>query len=169
MIGYSVEIRKSDNKTLRNPLNSDKGIFSKIHFDANQIILKFKDNKIINLAQLNELEPVISNDYLQIGKDIYLDLTGDVTSFIQHSCNANTSIKIIGKKVFLVSTRVIRPNEELTFDFSITSNETRDTWQVNCQCKSWNCRKVISGFNTLSDMEKEQFLKQGIVPKYIRN
>lgn len=168
MITPFIEVRKSDNKTTRAVDNANRGVFTTAHFDTNQVILKFTEARIRSKEEVEKDHAIYANDYLQINKDLYLDLAGDITRFIQHSCNPNTSVKIISRSAFLISTRAIKPNEELTFDFSITSDETPETWQVDCKCGSWNCRKTISGFNTLSDKEQEWFLKQGIVPKYVK-
>jgi len=155
----SFEIRKTDTK--------GKGLFSLIHFAANQVVLSFK-GKILDKKTVYELPDEKSELFLQIGDDTYLDLNKDVSLFINHSCNPNTVIKIISKTAFLISTRAILPNEELCFDYSLSSSETPNDWLMTCKCAQWNCRKIISGFTTLSDKEKETYLKLNVVPNYIK-
>lgn len=153
-------VKKSD--------KGNQGLFTTTHFDANQVILTFKSNTILNTEAAKKLTPTQLNSLLQIGKDVYLDLSKDTSYFINHSCNPNSLVKIVSKSAFLISTRAIKPNEELTFDYSLTSTDTPDEWQMKCKCGEWNCRKIISGFNYLSDKDKDKFIKQGIVPKYIK-
>jgi len=155
----SFEIRNTDTK--------GKGLFSLIHFAANQVVLTFK-GKILDKKTVYELPDEKSALFLQIGDNAYLDLHQDMSLFINHSCNPNTIIKIISKTAFLISTRAILPNEELCFDYSLSSSETPNDWSMACKCAQWNCRKIISGFPALSDIEKEKYLKLNVVPNYIK-
>lgn len=173
MILPFVEIKYSPDKLKRAKENSGRGIFATSHFESNQVILKFNNSKLVEKNQLLEYSKNLNmieiiNDYLQISEKLYLDLSGDITRFIQHSCNPNTTVKIVSRTPFLISNRSIKPNEELTFDFCTTSDEDIESWQMDCHCGSWNCRKKISGFNTLSEKEKEKVLNQSIIPKYIK-
>ena len=90
----SFEIRNTDTK--------GKGLFSLIHFAANQVILTFK-GKILDKKTVYELPDEKSALFLQIGDNSYLDLHQDMSLFINHSCNPNAMIKIISKTAFLIS------------------------------------------------------------------
>jgi uncharacterized protein len=141
-----------------------QGLYALHHFEANQVILKFA-GKVLTKAEVYALPN--TDSYLQISPDLYLDLTGDLSHFVNHSCNPNTYVKIISRTAALISTRAIKPNEELSFDYSMTSTETPEDWQMKCGCGSWNCRKNISGFSSLSDKEQEQLIKANVVPMYV--
>lgn len=152
--------------TIKQAADKSDGLFSLVHFEPKQIILTFK-GKILNIEEVNKLPINEAALLLQVNKEKYLDLDGDSSFFCRHSCNANTAIKLIGNTAFLISVRAIKPNDELCFDYSLTSSDTPKEWSMACKCGSWNCRKVISGFNTLSNKDKETYIKLGIVPNYI--
>ncbi len=152
---------------IRNTKNMGQGLFSLVHFPANQVLLSFKGS-ILNGKLVDQLPANKAALLLQIGLDNYLDLNGTSEIFIKHNCNANAFVKIFGSAAFLVSTRDILPGGELTFDYSITSNDTLETWSMKCNCLQWNCRGTISGFGLLSDKDKEKYLKLDMVPGYIK-
>lgn len=153
-----LEIRKTD--------KSNKGLYSLVHFDNNQVILKF-NGKLISTEIVSTMSIEKAASVLQVAKNKYLDLSGDISLFIQHSCNPNTSITIMANTAFLVATRHISPDEELRFDYSTTSTDPIESWNMNCNCGEWNCRKVISGFNSLSDNDKKRYAK--FIPSYVKN
>jgi hypothetical protein len=63
-------------------------------------------------------------------------------SFINHSCDPNTSVTWDGDIAILTSIRSIEPNEEITFDYE-TVIPSDDGFTFNCGCGAGNCRKVI--------------------------
>jgi hypothetical protein len=152
---------------IKNITDKSKGLVSLVHWDTNQVILKF-NGKLLDKKATEEVKSEKIADLLQVGQKYYLDLSGDISFFIRHSCNPNTTVKVIANNAFLISTRQIKPNEELTFDYSITSTDNPEDWNLDCTCGSWNCRKSISGFNTLPLKIKETYLNQDIVPTYIK-
>ena len=152
---------------IRKVADKSKGLVSLVHWDANQVILKL-NGKLLTKESLTDIEASKIENLLQVDRESYLDLSGDLSFFVRHSCNANTTVKIIAKNAFLISTRAIKPNEELTFDYSMTATDSLDEWKMNCYCGSWNCRKLISGFNSLPSDLKETYIKKDVVPSYIK-
>lgn len=152
---------------IRNTSYKGKGLYSLVHFATDQVLLTFK-GKILDKKTVYELPDIKSEVFLQISKNKYLDLNRDISFYINHSCNPNTRIKIISQSVFLIATRPILPNDELCFDYSLTCGESANDWFMNCKCNEWNCRKVISGFSSLSNEDKEKYLKLNIVPNYVK-
>ena len=78
-------------------------------------------------------------------------------------------LHIVGKRAFLYSLYVIKANSELTFDYSTSSTDTYDTWKMNCKCCYIKCRKVISGFDYLSDEIKEKYKEKNMIPLFIND
>jgi hypothetical protein len=62
---------------------------------------------------------------------------------------------------------VIRAGSEITFDYSTSSTDTLDKWQMNCNCGAVNCRKVISGLQYLDESLKEEYKKKGMIPLFL--
>jgi len=156
----TLEIRQTD--------KTGKGLYSPVYFNANCIILQFK-GKIVDKQTERAMPPEQSALLLQISPEKYLDVNGDISFFTNHNCNPNCTVKLIGNYAFIMTIRPIFPNEELCFDYSITSTDSLDEWQMNCQCGAWNCRKLISGFKYLSAQEKDRYIKLGIVPDFLKS
>lgn len=155
-----------ENFEIRQTELKGQGLYALVHFSANQVILPFK-GEILDKKTVDELPLNKAAATLQIALLKYLDLSGLNSFFVNHSCNPNTSVKIISNKAFLIALRDIKPNEELCFDYALTSSDDPKEWEMNCYCGEWNCRKLISGFNIMNEKRKEQYLKMGIVPDYI--
>lgn len=143
-----------------------KGVFSKVRFDANTTIFEIT-GQLIMKADIPKPYAPETNNYIQIGKDFYLGLSGSFDDYLNHSCSPNCHIYIVGTRAFLVATCQINPGDEIVFDYSTTSNETLEDWSMPCCCGSFGCRKVISGFQYLDQSKQEQYRKKGILPPYL--
>jgi hypothetical protein len=141
-----------------------KGLFASIEIPANVPIMEFRGDICTdkNLPADNSL-------HLQIGKDIFLCPSGanDGVDFINHSCDPNCMVHVIGNRAILYSLYVIPKGAQLTFDYSTTSTDSKDSWQMNCNCGSSKCRQVISGHEYLSDEQKADYKQKGLLPLYI--
>ena len=120
------------------------GVFSSVHFSPGEIILKIDDSRVVTDA--DPLDPARGEfehhcDYLANGKVVLMQVP---ERFINHSCRPTTFIRTISGDRHVVALRVIRPGDEVTFDYCI--NGDGDTaW--DCSCKSPECRKRhLSGF-----------------------
>lgn len=154
---------------VKNTVSKGKGIFSKIHIPAKTVILEW-------ISEVKTRESILaesgyipeSNNYLQIGKDLFLASTGGTIDYINHSCNPNCGFSIVGHRALLNTLYEIKPGDELTFDYSTTSTDSRQDWNLNCACGDFNCRKVISGFQYLTEEQKKYYLNLGVVPNYLK-
>lgn len=106
-------------------------------------------------------------EVLQIAHNLYIGPSGSVDYIINHSCNPNCYLHIVGKRAILMSLYVIKAESEVNFDYSTTSTDTLDEWKMNCNCDSFNCRKVISGFQYLDPKLQDQYIKAGMIPLFI--
>jgi len=155
-----------DNYLKRVPIGNRKGIITTTTIPANVPICEIKGNTITfdKLESLKENQ----NDALQIGPSVYLAPSGSITDHIRHSCNPNCMLHVAGSRSILYSRYVITANSEITFDYSSTSTEDPDTWEMKCTCKSFNCRKTISGFQHLDKKIQEEYKQKGIAALFIR-
>lgn len=80
--------------------------------------------------------------FFAIEKNRIVDATkkGNYARFINHSCNPNTfsAVNIRKGRIFYYALRDIKPGEELTIDYNISSGED----QLLCNCQSEQCRKT---------------------------
>lgn len=104
---------------------------------------------------------------LQVGPNTFLGASGEVDYCINHSCDPNCAMHVVGNRAILYSLYVIPAGIELTFDYSTTSTDTYDTWKMDCKCNSYKCRKVISGFQYLDPALQDNYKKRDMVPIYI--
>ena len=101
--------------------------------------------------------------YIQIGKNLYVEpLEHDF--FINHSCDPNSGYKIIRKNAMLVAIKTIKKGEEIVCDYSTTMY--KDGWEMDCACKSKNCRGRIRDFNYIPKKLQHRYIQLGIVPDY---
>jgi hypothetical protein len=150
-----------DNNLQIKSTKTGKGVFTNIQIPINSPILEFG-------GELN-IEKNPSQDVLQIGPNFYLSPSGNLGDKIRHSCNPNCYLHIVGQRAILYSAYVIQADSELTFDYSTSSTDTTDTWQMNCQCGSYNCRKIISGFDYLNDDIKTDYKSKGLIPLFMNH
>jgi SET domain-containing protein len=143
-----------------------KGLFTLKQFEKDEVILKFQ-GKTLKREDIKDV--VDSDNLLQIGPDLFLDISGFYGFFINHACQPNCYLKIMTNQAFLVAMKTIKKNDELFFDYSSTSTDTKDTWLLKCKCHEFYCRDEVSGFRYLPDALKKKYIDNGYVPKYVIN
>ena len=141
-----------------------KAVFANKAFRKGEEIIEFK-GKLFSYEQLPKPYDEVEDNYVQIDKNLYMGPSGDFDDFFNHSCNPNSGIKIMGKRVILIAVKDIKKSEEITWDYSTTMDE--DDWEMNCMCQSKNCRKIIRDFKYLPKEIQQKYISLGIVPKYI--
>lgn len=146
--------------------NKGKGVFTKAPIAPGTVVFEAKGT-ILTGSQLPDALTPENDHYLQVGKNAYLGPSGDIDDFFNHSCNPNCGIRIVGHRALVLALYEIKAGSELTFDYATTSNETMDTWKMDCSCGDCNCRKTISGFSYLSEPQQQYYIRFGIVPDYL--
>jgi len=76
------------------------------------------------------MQPGDEEHFLQIGADEYLGPSGEIDDLVNHSCLPNSAVSIGNQAIMLVTTQSIAIGEEITFDYSMTSTESPDTWAM---------------------------------------
>ena len=147
------------------PTNTGKGIFTEIDILPNMPIIEVTGaiHKAENMPDPN------NSAWLQVSNRLFIGASGSYDDQIRHSCNPNCYVRAIGSRAIVYSLYLIKADSEITFDYSLTSTDTLDSWQMNCQCGQFNCRKIISGFQYLGEDLKEKYRKMGIVPMFMEN
>lgn len=136
------------------------GVFTTTEIPAGVPITEITGNIFANEKLAKETD-------LQIGPNIYMGLSGNATDSINHNCNPNCLIHVVGHRAILYSIYVIKPDNELTFDYSSSSTDTLDQWKMDCNCGDNKCRKVISGFHYLDQQLQEEYKKKGIAALFL--
>ncbi len=65
---------------------------------------------------------------------------GNESAYINHACTPNCVPRTLEGKIWIVSAREIKPNEELTYDYQFPSD---DVVQDICRCGTKYCRGTI--------------------------
>lgn len=140
------------------------GVFTTTSIPANVPILEFNGDLFTRETLQHEMGRV-----MQISHNSFLGPSGDFDDYINHSCNPNCAVKIVGRRTILFSLYLIPADTELTWDYSTTSTDTPEQWSMECKCGSHNCRKMISGFHSLDEKTKADLLKKNMIPMFITN
>ncbi|HEU4557610.1 MAG TPA: SET domain-containing protein-lysine N-methyltransferase [Longimicrobium sp.] len=83
-----------------------------------------------------------------IDDDLVVDggVGGNMSRFINHSCDPNCESSIEDRRIYIDSIRDIAPGEELTFDYQLITQD-RQTPAVKrrfpCHCGTANCRGTM--------------------------
>jgi uncharacterized protein len=99
-------------------------------------------------------------DMIGVEKNVWLDPSLLWGAFINHSCKPNTGIK---GKVTFVALKNIKKDEEITFDYSISEDSL---WEMECNCGSKNCRRVIKSIKFLPEKKFKEYLP--FIPTYFQ-
>lgn len=105
---------------------------------------------------------------LQVGPDLFIGPSGGIDDHMNHSCDPNCYLHIVGNRAIAYALYDIQADSELTFDYSTSSTDTLDVWQMKCNCGSVNCRNIISGLHYLSPAAREEMKKKGMLPLFMR-
>lgn len=108
------------------------------------------------------------DDPFQISENIYVELDEPYIYF-NHSCNPNSGFR--GENE-LVAIRNIKPEEEITYDYSTVVWDDRwsknhGAWTMKCECEEKNCRKIIGDFLTIPKSQRMEYVELGVVPCFI--
>lgn len=118
-----------------------------------------KDEKILTKEEREKLPPQIRKFAFQY-KDGYI-VVHDGSELMNHSCDPNLWW---GSDDNLVARRNIRKGDELTYDYSSADvGDWTASWE--CDCKSENCRKRITGNDCLDKGFQEKY--QGHLPSWV--
>jgi hypothetical protein len=137
------------------------GVFAKRKFVSGEQILQFSGS----LIEESKLLAMGDNAHyaLQVGTCEFLDL--DLPGrLVNHSCEPNAALT---DDVRLVAIRNIAIGEEILDDYSTTM--LKDEWNMVCACGSSRCRKIVSSFETLPSNLKAEYLKRGLLPRFVAN
>ncbi len=105
------------------------GVFSSVHFQPGEIILKIDDSRVVSDASpLDQARGELEHhcDYLASGKVVLMQAP---ERFINHCGHPNTFIRTFSEDRYVVALREIHPGDEITYDYCI--NGDSDT--------AWDC------------------------------
>lgn len=150
--------------------NKGKGVFTINPIKSGDVITEWT-GPILTAKDIPHPYQSIDDLYTQIGNGIFMGPSGKIDDLINHSCDPNCGIKFHKKKIYLIAIRDILPEEEITWDYATTMNDSGisdiDEWELACKCGSNICRGVVRNFEILPKEIKEKYINLGIIPDYI--
>jgi uncharacterized protein len=129
-------------KVKKSPIHG-KGLFALEPINKGETVC-VKGGYIFDHKTLNRIKNRVGPAEIQIADDLFIGTMRKTENpggmiFSNHSCDPNIGVR--GEIVF-VALRDIKSGEELTHDWAMTDD---DDYQLNCNCGSKNCRRVITG------------------------
>lgn len=137
-----------------------RGVFASSPIGVNSLVVEFGGDYLTL-----ESEEEDEDHMLQIDHSLYLGPSGEVDDYINHSCEPNTVLKIIGKRAFLFALKDIAENEEIFFDYSTSMSD--GLWEIDCLCGAGSCRGRIQDFVFVEKNIQDRYIKMGMVPRFI--
>lgn len=145
------------------PTKTGSGVFTTVDIPANVPIIEITGQIYIYEQLPDPNDQVVT----QVGPNIYIGRSGTIDDHIAHSCNPNSLLHCVGNRAIIYSMYVIKAGNEITFDYSTSSNESLDSWKMHCKCGDPNCRKVISGFQYLEAKLQEEYKEKGVAALFL--
>lgn len=142
-----------------------KGVITTVSIPARSPIFEFSGELLSESSMPDPNHPAL----LQINHDTFIGPSGDVDDYINHSCDPNCYLHIVGNRAIIYSLYLIPANSELTFDYSTSSTDTIEKWHLDCKCGSKKCRKLISGLSYLDDSLKKEYQDKKMIPMFLTN
>ena len=128
------------------------GVQSLIKIKANKKIIEYTGERIDKIEKERRDQMMRSNGdidkfyFFQLNSNLFIDGTnGNISKYINHSCNPNCIAYKENNRIFYYSTKLINEYEELTVDYGA---EFFDDGTL-CRCKSLNCRNPDLRLNTV--------------------
>lgn len=141
-----------------------RAVFAAVQFPPGAEVVELR-GRVVERDQLPSPYGEVEDRFLQIGPSKYIGPSGGFDDYVNHSCDPNSGLKFLGRRIVLSAIRDIAPGEEITFDYSTTMDE--NDWELECRCGSALCRGVIRDYKTLPDALKKRYRELGIVPAYL--
>ncbi|CRK88679.1 CLUMA_CG002348, isoform A [Clunio marinus] len=125
------------------------GVFAEKPFRTNEIVIEYV-GELISSKEADVREKInrsggMEETYLfSIGNGKVIDATckGNVSKFINHSCDPNCYTKVYEKhnRIEIIAMKPIKVSDELTFDYNFKKEKDK----ILCHCKSKLCRGFLN-------------------------
>jgi len=142
------------------------GVFADKSFKTGVKVFQIT-GKLITCYEDDDIDDITRENTIRYDEERYLSPNGKIADYINHSCEPNSRVVKKGNKLFIVAILPIKKGEEVVFDYS-TIIASDDSWTMRCNCGTKSCRGKVGQFVKLSKRIKEQYLANGMVPKYIQ-
>ena len=156
-----VEVRKS---SIHN-----KGVFAKVDIPKGVKIIEYLGDKITKAeSEKRAIAPLKKSKLSDKHGAVYIftlnsrfDIDGNVphnkARFINHSCDPNCETQIINKRIWIVSLKRIKKDEEISYNYGY---DIDDYEEHVCKCGAKNCAGYILDKNLWKKIKQNKTLKK---------
>lgn len=153
--------QKFSHKKVRN----GQGIVAEEKILAGEVLFEI-EGEVMPIKAAKALPDQERNNTIRFSETEYLSPKNRLGDKFNHSCNPNCRVFKKNGKLFAGAIREIKPDEEITFDYSTVLADD-DIWEMRCNCGETTCRKKIRQFRSLPEKLKEKYRRLQAVPDYI--
>jgi len=117
------------------------GCFAAVRFPKNSPIAEYDGERITRREAMRRMRGPGGKRISELDADCYIDgsVDGNDTQYINHSCEPNADVFIIGGFMIIFALQEIVPGEEITADYLNSFEDDRSV----CQCRAASCRQRI--------------------------
>ena len=127
-----------------------RGLFARTPYMPGDVVGEYR-GRIIDTASEGETSSALNSDpaytlLFAIDDELTIDagVNGNSIRFMNHSCDPNCETSVEGDRVFVSALRLIRPGEELTYDYNLRPGDPADSPDAYaCNCGSKICRGTM--------------------------
>jgi SET domain-containing protein len=117
-----------------------RGAYAATDIPAGEVVVEYLGERIGRaeaVARDDPASPRFSPYILEVSEDLYLDgaTGGNEARFVNHACEPNCRVRVVGERAFFVAARDIAAGEELTIDYAFDPPAS-----VPCRCGTPACR-----------------------------
>lgn len=141
------------------------GIFTAQTFKNATVLFPVR-GKRMNYKKVDAIGGTFQDNTFRYGPETYISPQGELADYQNHSCEPNAKVVKKDGKLYVVSIRALRKNEEILIDYS-TILAQDDVWTMRCNCGSKQCRKKIVHYTKLPKVTLEKYKTKSIIPPYI--
>ena len=118
------------------------GCFAAVRLLKGSRIAEYTGERITRKEAMRRMRRFSGNRISELGADCYIDgnVDGNQTQYINHSCDPNSDVVVMGGALIIFALREISPGEEITVDYL----NSFDQDQSACQCRAPSCRQRTS-------------------------
>jgi hypothetical protein len=117
------------------------GCFATVRLLKGSRIAEYTGERITRKEAMRRMRRSNGKRISELRADCYIDgsVNGNQTQYINHSCDPNSDVFVMGGSLIIFALREIAPGEEITVDYL----NSFDHDQSVCQCRTPSCRQRI--------------------------
>jgi hypothetical protein len=150
------------------PVRNGRGVVAGRPFAAGALVARIEGRAVAPavLWRWWDTDPRRAANCMRLGPERYLDTTGGLGEFANHSCRPNAALLTERGGLVLRAIRAIRAGEEVTHDYS-THLGADDCWTMRCNCGERSCRGRVARFDRLPAATLARYRRLKMIPWFV--